>query len=124
MGLKVKPKQLSKDLMRSFTDYLIKRFTREGAHTLYARFKKMILAAVEKDIIRKNPCTGVSIKKDYGQLKKDILSQEEIMKLVATHYDKENPDIRRAFIFVYTPVCAGAMLKTSLMPMLIIQTSC
>lgn len=30
----------------------------------------MILAAVEKDIIRKNPCTGVSIKKDYGQLKK------------------------------------------------------
>lgn len=57
----------------------------------------MILAAVEKDIIRKNPCTGVSIKKDYGQLKKDILSQEEITTLVATHYDKENPDIRRAF---------------------------
>lgn len=59
----------------------------------------MILAAVEKDIIRKNPCTGVSIKKGYGQLKKDILSQEEITTLVATHYDKENPDIRRAFIF-------------------------
>lgn len=98
-GLKVKPEQLTKDLMRSFTEYLIKRFTGEGAHTLYARFKKMILAAVEKDIIRKNPCTGVSIKKDYGQLKKDILSQEEITTLVATHYDKENPDIRRAFIF-------------------------
>lgn len=98
-SLKVKPEQLTKDLMRSFTEYLIKRFTGEGAHTLYARFKKMILAAVEKDIIRKNPCTGVSIKKDYGQLKKDILSQEEITTLVATHYDKENPDIRRAFIF-------------------------
>ena len=43
-GLKVKPEQLTKDLMRSFTEYLIKRFTGEGAHTLYARFKKMILA--------------------------------------------------------------------------------
>lgn len=49
--------------MRSFTEYLIKRFTGEGAHTLYARFKKMILAAVEKDVIHKNPYTVVSIKK-------------------------------------------------------------
>ena len=98
-GLKVKPEQLTKDLMRSFTEYLIKRFTGEGAHTLYARFNKMILAAVEKDIIKKNPCTGVSIKKDYGQLKKEILSQEEIVLLANTHYDKENPDIHRAFIF-------------------------
>ena len=97
--LKVKPEQLTKDLMRSFTEYLINRFTGEGAHTVYGRFKKMILAALDKDIIAKNPCTGVSIKKDYGQLKKDILSQEEITTLVATHYDKENPDIRRAFIF-------------------------
>ena len=98
-GLVIKPEQLTKDLMKSFTEYLINRFTGEGAHTLYARFKKMILAAVEKDIVRKNPCTGISIKKDYGQLKKDILSQEEISKLIETHYDKENPDIRRAFIF-------------------------
>lgn len=98
-GLVVRPQQLTMDLMRSFTEYLIKRFTGEGAHTLYARFKKMILAAVEKDILRKNPCTGVSIKKDYGQLKKDILSQEEIVLLANTHYEKENPDIHRAFIF-------------------------
>ena len=98
-GLVVRPQQLTKDLMKSFTEYLINRFTGEGAHTVYGRFKKMILAALDKDIIAKNPCRGVSIKKDYGQLKKDILSQEEITKLVATHYDKENPDIRRAFIF-------------------------
>ena len=73
----MKPEQLTKDLMRSFTEYLIKRYTREGAHTLYARFKKMILAAVEKDIIRKNPCTGVSIKKDYGQLKKTFSARKK-----------------------------------------------
>jgi len=32
-------------------------------------------------------------------LKKDVLSVEEIQKMVATHYTGENPDIRRAFIF-------------------------
>ncbi len=68
-------------------------------HTLYARFKKMILAVIEKDIIRKNPCIGVSIKKDYGQLKRTYSLSGRITKLVATHYAKENPDIRRAFIF-------------------------
>ena len=98
-GLKVKPEQLTKDLMRSFTEYLINRFTGEGAHTVYGRFKKMILAALDKDIIAKNPCRGVSIKKDNGQLKKEILSQEEVVLLANTHYEKENPDIHRAFIF-------------------------
>lgn len=98
-GLVVRPQQLTKDLMKAFTEYLINRFTGEGAHTVYGRFKKMILAALDKDIIAKNPCRGVSIKKDYGQLKKEILSQEEIVLLVNTHYEKENPDIHRAFIF-------------------------
>lgn len=98
-GLVVRPQQLTKDLMKSFTEYLINRFTGEGAHTVYGRFKKMILAALDKDIIAKNPCRGVSIKKDNGQLKKEILSQEEVVLLANTHYEKENPDIRRAFIF-------------------------
>ena len=98
-GLVVRPQHLTKDLMKAFTEYLINRFTGEGAHTVYGRFKKMILAALDKDIIAKNPCRGVSIKKDYGQLKKEILSQEEIVLLANTHYEKENPDIHRAFIF-------------------------
>lgn len=98
-GLVVRPQQLTKDLMKAFTEYLINRFTGEGAHTVYGRFKKMILAALDKDIIAKNPCRGVSIKKDNGQLKKEILSQEEVVLLANTHYEKENPDIHRAFIF-------------------------
>ena len=98
-GLVVRPQHLTKDLMKAFTEYLINRFTGEGAHTVYGRFKKMILAALDKDIIAKNPCRGVSIKKDNGQLKKEILSQEEVVLLANTHYEKENPDIHRAFIF-------------------------
>lgn len=98
-GLKIKPQQLTKEMITGFTEYLQKRFKGEGAHTLYARFKKIIKAAVEADIIRKNPCTGIVIKIDSGALKKDVLSMEEVQKMIATHYVGESPDIRRAFIF-------------------------
>lgn len=102
-GLKVKPGQLTKEMITGFTEYLQKRFKGEGAHTLYARFKKIVKAAVEADIIRKNPCAGIVIKIDNGALKKDVLSMDEIKQLITTHYPGESPDIRRAFIFcLYT----------------------
>lgn len=97
--LKVKPQQLTKEMMVSFAEYLKRRFKGEGAHTLFARFKKVIKAAVEADILRKNPCTGVIIKIDSNALKKDVLSIEEIQTLISTHYTGESTDIRRAFIF-------------------------
>lgn len=96
---RIKPQQLTKEMMVAFTEYLQGRFVGEGAHTLYARFKKVIKAAVEADVMRKNPTTAVSIKIDNGALKKDILSLDEIECLISTHYTGENPDIRRAFIF-------------------------
>ncbi len=96
---RIKPSQLSKDMMLAFTDYLKSRFKGEGAHTLYARFKKVIKNAVEQDILRKNPCTGIIIKIDANKLTKDVLSINEMQQLIATHYTGENPDIRRAFIF-------------------------
>lgn len=96
---RIKPEQIDKAMIVAFTVYLQHRFTGEGAHTLYARFKKIIKAAVEADVMRKNPTTEISIKIDNGSLKKDILSVEEIQILMATHYTGENPDIRRAFIF-------------------------
>ena len=96
---RIKPSQLSKDMMLAFTDYLKSRFKGEGAHTLYARFKKVIKNAVEQDILRKNPCIGIIIKIDANKLTKDVLSIDEMQQLIATHYTGENPDIRRAFIF-------------------------
>ena len=49
---KIKPQQLTKEMMIDFTEYLQSRFKGEGAHTLYARYKKIIKAAVESDVIR------------------------------------------------------------------------
>lgn len=96
---RIKPEQLTREMMQGFTDYLQSRFNGETPHTLYQRFKKVIKAAVDRDVIRKNPCYGVSIKIDKNKLTKDILSIEEIKQLIATHYEGENPHIRRAFIF-------------------------
>lgn len=96
---RIKPQQLTKEMMIAFTEYLQGRFVGEGAHTLYARFKKVIKAAVETDVMRKNPTTAVSIKIDNGALKKDVLSLDEIERLINTHYTGESVNIRRAFIF-------------------------
>lgn len=95
----MRPDQLTKDLITDFTEYLKTRSVGEGARTLFARFKKVCIYAVEHEVLRKNPCTGISIKIDEMQLKKDVLSMEEVKQLMATHYTGENPTIRRAFIF-------------------------
>ena len=94
----IKPEQLNKDMMIAFTEYLQGRSIGEGARGIYQRFKKVIKFAIEHDVMYKNPCTGITIKVDDQILRKDVLSQEEIQTLINTHYDGENPNIRRAFI--------------------------
>ena len=96
---RIKPEQITRDMVEAYAEYLQTRSVGEGAKSIYARFKKVIKYAVEHDVIAKNPCTGIVIKVDDQQLKKDVLSMDEIQKLIDTHYEHENPNIRRAFIF-------------------------
>lgn len=94
----IKPEQLDKDMMVAFTEYLQSRGVGEGPKSIYQRFKKIINSAVEHNVMEKNPCKGVVIKVDNKVLRKDVLSEEECLQLIATHYNNENPNIRRAFI--------------------------
>lgn len=96
---RLKPEQLDKEMIEAFTEYLQHRFRGEGPHTLYARFKKIIATAVDKDVMRKDPCHGISITIDNGSLKKDVLSMDEIKQLITCHYQGESENIRRAFLF-------------------------
>jgi site-specific recombinase XerD len=96
---RIKPEQIDKDMVVAFTEYLQSRSVGEGAHSIYARFKKVINDAIEHDVMVKNPCHGITIKVDTGTLKKDVLSMDEIKQLVSTHYDAQNTEVRRAFIF-------------------------
>jgi len=95
----IKPNQITKDMITDFTYYLQSRSHGEGAHAVYDRFKKVMKYAVEHDIMIKNPCAGIAIKVDTEQLKKDVLSTDEIQQLINTHYINESKEIRRAFIF-------------------------
>ncbi len=95
---RIKPEQINRDMVEAFTEYLQSRSRGEGAKSIYSRFKKVIKYAIEHDVMLKDPCTGIVIKVDDQILRKEVLSQEEIQLLIATHYDNENSNIRRAFI--------------------------
>lgn len=96
---RLKPEQINKEMVEAYTEYLQTRSIGEGAKSIYARFKKVVKYAVEHDVMIKNPCDGITIKADERTLKKDILSEEEIKRLIETRHEKGNPNIRRAFIF-------------------------
>lgn len=101
----LKPEQITKDMVTLFVEYLQSRSKGEGALDYYSKFKKVINYAVDNDVIAKNPCKGVICKCDKQVLRKDVLSLEEMQAMVSTHYDNENPEIRRAFIFcLYTGI--------------------
>lgn len=95
----IKPEQINKDMMIAFTEYLQSRSKGEGAKSIYQRFKKVVNYAIDHDIIIKNPCKGVVIKVDDQILRKEVLSMDEMQQLMETHYNGENPETRRAFIF-------------------------
>ena len=98
------PQNVTKEMVKAFADYLLQHHKPSGAKTTYQTFKSIILQAVEDEVIKKNVCRGVSIYVDNQQINKAILSVEEMRKMVATHYEGENKEIRRAFYFSY---CTG-----------------
>lgn len=96
---------IDKKMIKEFADYLQERSKGSGAQTVFQRFKKVMKAAVEQDVISKNPCTGISIPVDETALVKDVLTSDEIMTLINTHYMNESKELRRAFIFtLYTGI--------------------
>lgn len=100
---RITPKHITRDMVKTFTEYLQSRGRGEGPKSIYARFKKVIKRATDEGLFHKNPCAGISMTIDEHQLTKEILSLEEIQRLISCHHEKENPNIRRAFIFcLYT----------------------
>lgn len=94
----IRPDQLNTEMVSDFTDYLKARGKGSGPQTIYLRFKRIVNMAIEEELLRKDPCKGISIKVDKLALKKEILTLEEIEKLLSTHYPHENPIMQRAFI--------------------------
>ena len=99
---RIEAKQLRPDIMQHFVDYLVDNHRGQGAMTYYKRFKRLINYAISKGVIKNNPCKGndgkpIAPPKTDDILAKDILSADELQQLFSTHYQGENPEIRRAF---------------------------
>jgi len=92
-------KGLNKELIEGFVEYLKQHSTGTGALTTYKRFKKVCKYAYDHKWINSNPCEGITIKKEKDKLTKDVLTAEEITKLLSAHCPNENGEIHRAFIF-------------------------
>ncbi len=99
----LKMTQLTNEMVAAYVEYLKENGTGDGPKIYFRMYKRMVTAAVDRDLIKKNPCRGFVIKNDNMTLQKDILLPEEIHKLVATHFEGERTEIHRAFIFgLYT----------------------
>ena len=96
------------DMVQAFVQYLQDNSEGSGAATAYARFKKIVKHSCSKGVLKYNPCVEVSCERNDYELRKEVLSAEEMQRLVNTHYEGENPEIRKAFIFsLYTGVRWG-----------------
>ena len=82
----ISPEKITPDMMEHFVEYLQSISKGEGALTHWKRWKKIVKAAVKKDVLRKNPCEDIVCKADEEALKKDILSIEEMQQLISTTY--------------------------------------
>lgn len=91
-------RQLTARLIEEFVEYLQQNSKGSGAHTAFARFKKMVKACHAAGYLPENPCASVTCKRGECE-PKDILSGEEMEALSHTHTTRENEDVRRAFFF-------------------------
>ncbi|WP_167616708.1 site-specific integrase [Maribellus sediminis] len=92
----LKPKQIDAKIVSSFKDYLLLKFKGETPYSYFARFKKILRAAVDDGLFTTSPAEGVTCPKPDG-LSKAILMPEEVVKMSQTECG--NPEIKRAFLF-------------------------
>lgn len=90
------PKQIDVKLIRSFRDFLLEKYNGETPYSYFARFKKILRAAVEEGLFTKSPAERISCSKPEG-ITKAILMPDEVIKLSKTECG--NPEIKRAFLF-------------------------
>lgn len=93
-------KNLGPSLISEYTDYLQHDAGLSGdtPHDYYARFKRALNYAKDQNIIKTNPCEGITIKlKGKNSLKKQILTEEELQTLA--HTPCSNNESKRAFLF-------------------------
>ena len=94
---RIEPPQMTRPMMEAFAKYLSEHHRGTGVASVYRRFKKVVNRGVSDGLFKESPCKGIIVDSKEDMLVKDILSAEELKTLFDTHYDRENPVVRRAF---------------------------
>lgn len=93
-------KNLNKKLCQGFCDYLKSKeggLSGETPFDYFKRFQTVINKAIDEEIILKNPSKGIKISRESNQLKKEVLSKEELQTLANTYCGNE--EVKRTFLF-------------------------
>jgi site-specific recombinase XerD len=91
---------LTNELCRKYQDYLQENLSGETPYNYFAKFRRVVNSAVDKEYLTKNPTKGIKCTRDEG-LKKDILTFDEIERLAGAYCG--NAEVKRAFLFsLYT----------------------
>lgn len=69
----------------------------ETPYNYFSKFKKVIKTATRDGYFQSNPCEGISVRRETGQLKKNVLEAEELSNLNKT--ECTNKEVKRAFLF-------------------------
>lgn len=69
----------------------------ETPYNYWTKFRKVIKQAIKDDIIIKNPTQDIVVRRVTGQLKKNVLTREELQVIAKTKCGNE--EIKRAFLF-------------------------
>lgn len=89
------PRQIDRSLVCGYRDYLVKKYKGEGPNSTFARFKKVLSAAVDDGLFTKSPGEKITCQVPVG-IPKAILMPDEIIAL--SKADCPNSEVKRAFL--------------------------
>jgi len=92
------PEMMSRDIAEGFAAWLRSTYKSTTAWGYLLRFRHLCRAAVKAGALECYPCEGVRIACDVHALRKDILSADEVARLLATECQSVQPLVRRAFV--------------------------
>lgn len=112
-GDRISFSKLTPQLCQGFKEFLLDP-TRSGLSgetpaDYFKRFRTVLNQAVNERIIRENPAKNIQISIDQGQLKKEVLTAEELAALYRAECG--NQEVKRAFLFACLTGLGAAELK-------------
>lgn len=104
----ITPNEITKELGKEFASWLTKRTNGESPNTYFKRLHTIIRQGVEEKIFSNDPFLGVTAPEVDAGYRKEVLTADEVMRLIQCRYDGQNEVIRKYVIFaLYTAIRYG-----------------